>query len=153
MAECCSQCLLALFISLASGPSHSQLHLSPLICLSLPFPSHLGTEEKWSPPPPPHPLFLQHIPRHQDSTHLIHQLQFHKRTGRIRGIFYSFLWHKCGILVLYLKIKICSRLLFTHVLLLYWPVWTVWPEPAQLSTLKKYLQILYFSVFAYGYRE
>lgn len=47
------------------GPSHSQLDLSPLICplLSPPVSGKMILC-----------LFLQYIPRHQDSTHLIYQL-------------------------------------------------------------------------------
>lgn len=45
-AKHCGQCLPALFISVASRPSHSQLCSSPLICLSLPTPPTSSAEEK-----------------------------------------------------------------------------------------------------------
>lgn len=110
-AECCSQCLLALFISLASGPSHSQLHLSPLICPCLP-PFFLPPLD-WG--KMILPSFQRHIPRHRGSTYLIHHLHFHNTTGmkqsNLPRAFGTINAASCFF-------ETGCRLLFSHVLLL-----------------------------------
>lgn len=144
MAECCSQCLLALFISLASGPSHSQLHLSPLICLSLPSPPTSGLRKNDPPlPPATHPK-TPGLNTLDPSTAVSLKNWQDKRDLLVFSV--TSMWH----LLTLLRLKICSELLFACVLLFYWPVWTVWPYQL-LKTLKQYLQ--YVSVFVYSHTE
>lgn len=129
--ECCSQCLLALFISFSpQGHPIPNSTCLTLIHLCLPSPPTLRAVEKWS---SPSSCNTSHDAGTQRTWSI--SRSFTKEPAGWEGYSGLFRWHKCAT-----SLTMCSTLLFAHALLFYWPVWTI-------------LEVLANTVFVFGFRE